>query len=131
MAIVVPDTLEVTILEFLLETADLKLKLFANPYEPSEKAVIASFTEVSGGGYAALDLLSTDWTIDSNGSATQSVKTFSFSGTTGGSGVVYGYYVTNVANTILYWAESLPSAVNPFTPSNTSVVSITPRFVVS
>lgn len=131
MALVVPDTLEVSILEWLLETADLKLKLFANNYEPNEKSVIASFTEVSGGGYAAKTLLSTDWTITANGLAYQAAQTFEFSAATGGSGVIYGYYVTDTTGTVLKWAESLPSAVNPFTPGNTSFVRITPQFQIN
>lgn len=133
MAIVVPNSIEEVIAQYILTTADLKLRLYSNNYAPAENAVIASFTEVTGGGYAAKTLSSGSWTI-TIGNPTEGVyaaQTFSFTGTIGGSGVVYGYYVTNTAGTTLYWAESLPSAVNPFTPGNGSYVRITPRFQVS
>lgn len=133
MSIIVPTSIEVAVLEYLLETADLVLRLFSNNYEPSEDAIVASFTEVSGGGYAPITLDKDNWIIDT-GVATiahQTAQTFTFTGTIGGSGVVYGYYVTDTTGTVLYWAESLPGSISPFTPNNGAYIRITPKYQAS
>lgn len=132
MSLVVPVTIQTTQLQALL-ASDLKLRLYSNVYNPSPASVIGSFTEVSGGGYAAIDLLTGDWSYGtvSPVTASQTVKTFGFTGVTGGSGVVYGYYVTNVAGSTLYWAEALPGAYYPFTPANTAYIRIYPIISLS
>ena len=132
MSLIVPTTIQTAQLQSLL-SANLKLRLYSNVYNPSPNMVIASFTEVTGGGYAALDLLSADWSYGTTSpvAATQTVKTFSFISTTGGSGVVYGYYVTSVDGLTLYWAEALPGTYYPYTPANTGYIRIYPRITVS
>ena len=132
MSLVIPVTLDLSLAQYIL-SADLKLKLFSNNYQPNKNSVIASFTEVTGGGYTSKTLATASWTFTSSGLAiaTYTAQTFSFTGTIGGSGSVYGYYVTDTAGTTLYWAENLPSAVSPFIPGNISYVRITPVFQVS
>lgn len=132
MSLVVPVTIQTATLQALL-AADLKLRLYANVYNPGPASVIASFTEVSGGGYTAEDLLTADWTYGTVSPivASQTVKTFGFTGVTSGSGVVYGYYVTDVAGATLYWAEALPGAYYPFTPTNTAYIKIFPSITLS
>ncbi len=134
MSLTVPYTLQVATIQDIL-SVDLKLKLYANNYTPGPSSVIASFTEVSGGGYTAIDLLTADWIYTAAGItpvvARQAMKTFSFTGATGGSGAVYGYYVTNVAGSVLYWAEALPGTVVPFTPANGAAVRVVPIFTIS
>jgi hypothetical protein len=124
--------MQTTVLQNLL-SVDLRLKLYANNYAPSVNSVIASFTEVSGGGYAAIPLLIANWGYSAGSPviATQSMKTFGFTGVTGGSGVVYGWYITNVANTVLYCAEAFPGTITPFTPSNGASVRIIPTIACS
>jgi hypothetical protein len=132
MSLIVPVTIQTAVLTELL-SVDLKLRLYSNVYTPGPTSVIGSFTEVTGGGYAAKDLLSADWTMGSTSpvTAVQAVKTFSFISTTGGSGLVYGYYVTDAAGTTLYWAEPMPGAYYPFTPANTAYIKIYPAIAIS
>jgi hypothetical protein len=132
MALVVPMTIQTATLQALL-AVDLKLRLYSNVYEPGPASVIASFTEVVGGGYAAEDLLSADWTYGSVSPvvASQTVKTFGFTGATSSPSVVYGYYVTDVAGATLYWAEALPGTYYPYTPANTGYIKIFPSISLS
>lgn len=129
----IPNNIEVAVLNFVLAAADLKLKLFSNNYTPGETSVVGSFTEVTGGGYVAKTLSVGNWTITSGDPSTAAypAQTFSFTGAIGGSGNVYGYYITNVAGTVLYAAGNLPGTVSPFTPSNGGYVRITPTFAAS
>lgn len=126
---IIPQTKTEAALEWLLETADLVLRLYSNNYTPNPASVIGSFTQVTGGGYAAITLDKDEWTITAGAPsvALQSQKQFSFSGATGGSGAVYGFYITDVAGTILYGAEALPSSVSPFTPASGTYIRITPQ----
>jgi hypothetical protein len=132
MSLIVPITIQTAVIQEVL-SADLKLRLYSNNYSPSVNSVIGSFTEVSGGGYAAEDLLSADWVYGtvSPVAATQTVKTFGFSGATASPSTVYGYYVTNVAGSVLYWAEAFSTTYFPFEPSNGAYIRIFPRFAVS
>lgn len=133
MSLVIPNPIEESVLQFLLQTQDLKLRLFSNDYEPAENSTVSSFTEVTGGGYAAITLDKDLWTIiqGNPSEGTYDAQTFSFTGTIGGTGNVYGYYVTDALGTALLWAENLPSAVNPFTPTGGSYVRILPRLQAS
>ncbi len=84
----------------------LNLHLFQNNYTPSDSSVIGDFTEATFDGYAAETL--SGWTsasvtahvATSNATPIAFVKTGSVT-----SNNIYGYYVTNSANTVMYWAE--------------------------
>lgn len=133
MSLVIPNSIEVSLLQFLLQVGDLKLRLFSNDYEPAENMTVSSFTEVSGGGYAAKTLDKDNWTItEGNPSeALYATQTFQFTGAIGGSGNVYGYYITDATGLAVIWAENIPSAVSPFTPTNGSFVRLIPRIQAS
>jgi hypothetical protein len=132
MALVIANATETSILAWFLTTEDLFLRLYSNNVTPSETDTAATFTQVSGGGYAAITLDKDDWTNtpgDPNFS-TQAQKTFSFSGPTSAPSTIYGYYVVNLAG-VLQWAERFPGANVPLTPINGSSIKITPRMECS
>lgn len=96
MALVVPNNSEVTMLQYILNITspeNLVIHLYANDVTPDETSVTATFTEVTGGGYASISLTTGNWTIvasnPSQAEHTEVVWTF-----TGSVGLVYGYYVT-------------------------------------
>lgn len=74
-----------------------KVRLFSNNHTPASADTESNYTEVTGGGYAAVTLTTADWTI-TPGHPTTLVHdpiTFTFTGTTGGSGLIYGWYLTD------------------------------------
>lgn len=105
---------------------DLLLKLYSNNIIPSSGDTEATFDEVAGGGYASITLGKDDWTII-NGIATQSQKQFSFTGDTDAPGVIYGYYVVDGSN-VLLWTERFSESIIPFGPGIGTLIKITPRF---
>lgn len=125
MTLVVPTAALNDILSKRLNVANLKLKLFSNNVTPNAASVNASFTEVTGGGYAAVPLVFANWTISGGIATYNSVITFTFTGVIGGSGNVYGYWIVDEDDTSWIWAENLPSV--PFTPAAGSTGKITPR----
>lgn len=112
------------------ETA-LTLRLFSNNIVPSNTDTEASYTEVTGGGYAAIALTAASWvtaTVASPSVTTYAIQTFTFTGATSAPGTIYGYYITNVAGKLLY--SQLLAAV--FTPAvNGDNVTVTPTLQVS
>lgn len=106
-------------------SGELTLKLYSNNQVPAAGDTAASYTEVSGGGYADITL-ETDWSI-LDGVATKSQKQFDFTGATAAPTTIYGYYVVNEDN-VLMWAERFSASVVPFIPVNGASIKITPRF---
>jgi hypothetical protein len=107
----------------------LTLKLFSNNHTPDDEDDISDYDEVTGGGYTDIDLSFANWVV-TPGAPSVAVYTdfqdFNFTGATGGPGSIYGYYIVNPAN-ILMWAERFDPADVPFTPVNGSLVRIKPR----
>lgn len=131
MSLVVPNEGEEKLLELWL-TQTLTLKLFANNVTPGESTTAASFTEVSGGGYADIDLEFANWVI-TPGAPSQAVypqQDFTFTGPTDAPSVLYGYYVVD-PDGILRWAERFQETVIPFTPVNGTIIRITPKIQAS
>lgn len=129
MSICVPNVGKQQALEDFLN-ATLTLRLYSNNLTPSSVDTIASFTEVTGGGYASVPLVFANWdyTLGSPTRANYTERfTFQFTGVTTGASTVYGYYVTDSSN-IVRWSERFPSAVLPYTPINGSIIRIRPRF---
>jgi len=112
----------------------LKLRLFTNNFTPVDTTVLGGYTEATGGGYAAISLSNGSWTITPANDPSDAVyaeQTFTFTGTIGGSGIVYGYYLEdNDGSTgVAVWGELLPV---PYTPaSNGDTLKITPKFQAS
>lgn len=132
MTLVVPNVGEVKNLELYLKNENLFLRLYSNNVVPAEGDTLATYTEVSGGGYAQKTLIAANWiVVGGNPSVgTYAAQDFAFTGTTGAPGTIYGYYVADIAG-ILRWAERFPEAVLPFTPGNGSLIRVTPRFEAS
>jgi len=130
MSLVVPNALEVEILTEKLTPA-LTIKLYSNDATPSGSSSAASFTEVTGGGYAGLPLTLANWGIIAGNPSIalyNASQQWTFTGNTGGPGTIYGYFVTRNSDGILMWAERFPSANVPFTPINGSVIRVLPKF---
>lgn len=133
MSLVVPIAQLDTLLTLFLNV-EMRLKLYSNALTPDENTVIGDFTEVAGGGYAAIPLLAGNWFVDNLVYPVlgyQAEKTFTFTGPTSAPTTIYGYYITNVAGTTLYWSESFPGSVTPFIPGAGSTIKVTPRISFS
>jgi len=101
-----------------LEANDSTLHLFCNNYTPVRGMIPSSFTEASGGGYAAITLAHGSWTEETGDTPRQiqqANQTFTFTGALTTNTTVYGYYVTNAAGAVVLWAQLLDA---PFTPAN-------------
>lgn len=129
MALVVPNSGEVKLLEYIVNKTsptNLVLHLYVNQVDLSTEAFsTGSFTEASESGYAAVTLTGSNWTASTTTGVSTAVYdtgiTFSF--TVGQD--VYGYYVTNTANSIM-WAEEFPGA--PFSlPSGGGEIAVRPQ----
>ena len=86
------------------QETNLVLRLFSSNTTPGETDTTATYTEVSGNGYSAVNLTAASWTI-TEGAPTEAAYpqvTFTF---TGAAGNVYGYYVTGSSSPELLWAE--------------------------
>lgn len=127
MALFIPDAAQILILEYILNQ-NCRLKLFANNHTPAVGDTLASLTEVTGGGYAEIVLPFADWAITAGPPAValfDALQDFNFTGATGGTGNVYGYYITNAAEDELIWEQRF--ATTPFTPQNGALIRIRPR----
>lgn len=132
MAIIVPNAAEQLALKNIINYSspqDLKLKLYTNNYTPIATSTESDFTEASGGGYAAVTLTGTSWTVSTNGSgqaeATYAQQTFTFTGALSGSATIYGWFLVQSSSGLLIAAEKV---TNSFTPaSNGDIFYITPR----
>jgi hypothetical protein len=94
------------------------LRLFSNNHTPAVGDTEANYTEVAGGGYAAVSVTPASWTVavDDPSSVTYPTQTIVFTGTTTAPGTIYGYYVTDAAGKALF-AERLDADLVPFTPT--------------
>jgi len=105
------------------------LHLYSNNLTPSDSTQIGNITEVSTiTGYAAITLLSANWTTTQAGGVTTGVyseQTFTFAT----DATSYGYYVTDESNDLL-WLERFSGA--PFEiPDGGGTVSITTKLTLS
>lgn len=132
MTLIVPNVGEVKALELYLKSENLFLRLYSNNVTPGESDTIATYTQVSGGGYAQKTLTAASWTVSSGNpsSGLYAAQDFEFTGATDAPGTVYGYYVVDGSN-ILRWAERFPEGVLPFSPVLGSLIRVTPRFEAS
>jgi len=107
MVALFPDTGEQKTLEYLVNKItpeDLVLKLYSNNITPSDADTTATYTEVTGGGYAPKTLTGAIWTITPGAPTTASYPQQSFI-FTGAVGNVYGYYLVRVTGNELIWVE--------------------------
>jgi hypothetical protein len=140
MALILEDVGAVQILKAYFQNVwpaggkDLTLKLFATNVTPSATGgdTAASFTEAAGGGYAAITLTNGVGFVESNVGGIEQVayaqRTFTFTGALTTNGTIYGYYVVDADN-VLIWAEKAGST---FTPANNGdTYKVTPVFQLS
>jgi hypothetical protein len=105
MPLVIPDAGEIRLLQIMLGAGDLTLKLYTNDFSPTITSVIGDFTEMTGMGYTSKTLGSGGWTVTtvSNvGSASAASQVWTF--TAGGPTTIYGYFVVDASNNLL-WGE--------------------------
>jgi hypothetical protein len=96
-----------------LSTTDYVFRLYTNNVTPGTGTVLADLTEATWGGYAAVDGSTVTWATPSLAGhvAQTNGSNIVFNNTSGSSQNVYGVYVTNPANTKLYFVERDPAAV--------------------
>ena len=119
-------------------TKDLTLRLFTNNITPGDGDTAGTYTEATGGGYAAKTLTCGSWTDSVVGGIAQvayALQSFSFTGALTTNGTVYGYYVTD-GDGIIQFSELLlgtdGTTPAPFTPAGASDhIDITPIFKLS
>lgn len=120
MTILVPNTGEVIALNYLVNkvttTRDLIYRLFATNVTPAETDTAGSYTEATGGGYAAKTLTGASWTVTGGAPSTASYaqQDYTFTGALTTNDTVYGYYVTRATDADLVLAETFTA----FTPAN-------------
>lgn len=120
MALVVCNNGETIALSYLTgktgSTENLIYRLFATNVTPAETDTAGSYTEATGGGYAAKTLTGASWTVTAGAptSAAYAQQDWTFTGPLTTNGTVYGYYVTRASTADLVLAETFTS----FTPTN-------------
>lgn len=135
MALVVPDTAEILMLQYLVNMLSTDgtagpsgghrlLRLFTNNATIDDSITFGGLTEATATGYAPFTLVGSSWTTTQSVGVTTAVyseQTFTF--TTGVT--VYGYYVTNLGSSLL-WVEKFSGA--PFTlPAGGGEIAITAK----
>lgn len=140
MAIVICNAGEAVLLEAMVgktAAANMTLKLFVSNTTPAHTDTAGTYTEMSTQGYSAQTLTMATWNAASAGTGTgtslsnkASISypqvTFTFDGT-GGSTVVYGYYI--VAGSTLVGAERFASSKT--VANNGDAIKITPNLTLS
>lgn len=131
MALLVPNEGEAEMLNRILgklATGDLKLHLYTTQTSlPVEGDVYATYSvnELVATGYSEYTMLNANWTVTA-GEPTEAVHIeVDFAITAGGTGDVYGYYVTDSGNTKLYWAEQFSDG--PYNVPTVGSIFVTPK----
>lgn len=110
---------------------NLAIRLFVNDISPVDTHVTADFTEAVGGGYVSKALLNGSWTVNpvlDPSEAVYSEQTWVFTGALSGGASIYGYYVLDAGNTLI-WAERFSQSFTP--SSNGDTLKIMPKFQMS
>lgn len=121
MALLVPDVGEVLFLKWCLNNAvpeNQSLRLFVNNITPAESDTAASYTEATGGGYAAKSLTGSSWTVATASgitSGTYASQVWTFTGPLTTNPNIYGYFMKGATSGTLLFAEA---AVTPYTPAS-------------
>lgn len=129
MALLVPNVGEVLALKnFLNHTApqNQTLKLYTSNTTPAETDTDSTYTEATGGGYSAIGLTGTSWSVSAGApsSATYAQQTFTFTSAPSVTSM-YGYFVVQATSGILMWAERFSAGPYPMT-QNGDNIKITP-----
>lgn len=130
MAAVFPDEGEVVWLRRMLtpdagDSLLLHLRVFKNNFTPLKASTLADFTEADFAGYAAADIDPATWPAPSSvGGVAQSMylpapQVFTC---TAGTQDVYGWYLTDNADTVCLAAERFSNAPQTITPTVPALV---------
>ena len=107
------------------------LGLYTNSTEPAETASLSSLSEVTGSGYARIQLVDASWTEQATKGEFKNVQqTFSASGSAWGS--VYGYFIGTVAtgtSGLLLAVENFSDG--PYTVNDGWSIKITPTITIA
>lgn len=103
------------------------LRLFSNNKTPAVGDVAANYTEVVGGGYAAIPLVAANWVTVTGATTTYPEQTFTFTGPTNAPGTIYGAYIDMGGGNII-GAERLAVVFTPGASGDT--VKVTPSFAL-
>lgn len=131
MTLLVSNTGDVESLKRMLNysaTGDVKLKLFKNNVTVAKTDTTSTYTESTAAGYSSATLTGSSWTfstVNSVTTGTYPAVTFTYTAAE----TVYGYYVTNLAGTVLLWSEafSAPCAI----PSGGGSITVTPTITAN
>lgn len=136
MALKVPDVGELLLLNILTANEaesfnTLTMRLYQNNKVPADADVLADYTEADFSGYLAQAF--TNWgaaltTANKAQSQADSIDSTHNGGPTNNN--IFGYYVTDSANTKLYWAERDPAAPTVIN-ANGQKFTVVPRFTLS
>lgn len=129
MALLVPNTGEVIALSLLVNKTtpeNLVYKFFSNNITPAETDTAATYTESTGGGYAAITLTGASWTVTGGAPSTAAYaqQTYTFTGPLTTNPNIYGYFVVQASSGTLVLAENFTM----FTPTNNGDnIKLTPQ----
>lgn len=88
--------------------ANLTLRLFSNNFTPSNTDAVGAYTECADGSYAGIVLAGGTWvitTISGGKQAAYPSQTFTFAGANN----LYGWYLTDSGNTLVYASGNFTS----------------------
>jgi hypothetical protein len=128
MALVIGNAREAYWLDLLLnDHGPFTLRLYGNNRTPASSDLLnaSNYTEIAGGGYAPITLVTATWVI-SQGAPTQAVypvQLFTFSAPLTSPGTIYGYMIVDAIGQLV-GAERLPAP--PFTPAAADSLEIFP-----
>ncbi len=117
--------------DFPVGGQDLTLHLYINDHTPQDTDTAATYSEASGGGYAAKPLTTGDWSIYNDAgimAAAFAQQIFEFTGPLDLDATIYGYFVTDSAGTLL-WAERAPAVFTPAVLGD--IMRVTPEIQLS
>ena len=110
---------------------NLTLDLYTNNYTPLQTSANANFTVAAGVGYAQKTLDHGNWTVTAGNDPSDAVyaqQTFTFTGNLTANATIYGYYVKDEDDSVI-WAEKFGTS---FTPANNGDnVKVTPIIQLS
>ena len=107
---------------------DLEIGLYVNNFTPVWETILSDLTECTAPGYARFNFLPSSWVPNDTGSSpitnTYPPVLFSFTGPAGQT--LYGYFVYDVNNSCLLYAEKFGSAYT--LPTGASNYVVIPTF---
>jgi hypothetical protein len=104
---------------------NLTLKLFCNNVNPADGDTAATYTEATGGGYAAKPLSMANFAVSTAlgiAQAAYAQQIFAFTGPLTTNGTIYGWYLVDADGTLIY-AQKSDSSVTPATSGDAVIVN--------